>query len=193
MADSGVARALVVDNTDPKRAGRIAVRFPSHARPDEVHWAPVAAPMAGRQRGLWFVPEVGDEVLVAFEPGEPARPYVIGALWSGSAPPPGGESPHLRMLRTRSGHTLVFDDGASGRIELSLADGKRLSIDAATVRLTDEHGNGLTIEAGSGGVTVQAAAALRLKASQITIESTGPATIKSSATLTLAGSLVRIN
>jgi uncharacterized protein involved in type VI secretion and phage assembly len=192
MAETGVVRALVVANIDPKGAGRIGVRIPGHARSDEVHWAPLAAPMAGRGRGVWFRPEVGDEVLVAFEHAEPARPLVIGALWSGSVPPP--EAGHdLRMIRTRSGHTLVFDDGPDGRVELALGDGKRLSIDEGTVRLVDQHGNGMTIESGSGSVTVQAAGELRLRASRISIESTGPTTIKSSATLTLAGSLVRIN
>ena len=150
--------------------------------------------MAGRQRGMWFVPEVNDEVLVVFEHGDPRRPYIVGALWSADAPPPAaGKDRDLRMIRTRSGHTLLFDDGDGGRVELSLGDGKRLTIDEGTVRLTDERGNGLTIESGSGGVTVQAAGSLRLKASQIVIESTGSTTIKASATLTLAGSLVHIN
>ena len=97
------------------------------------------------------------------------------------------------MIRTRSGHTLVFDDADGGRVELSLGDGKRLAIDDRTVSLTDEHGNGLTIQSASGDVTVRAAGALRLEATQISIESSGPTSITSSAVLTLAGTLVHIN
>ncbi|HVG85076.1 MAG TPA: phage baseplate assembly protein V [Vicinamibacterales bacterium] len=197
MAEIGVARAVVVDNTDAQQgAGRVGVRFPWHSRPDAIHWAPIAAPMAGRDRGLWFRPEPGDEVLLAFERGDLRHPYVVGGVWSRSGPPPApsaGGGRDLRMIRTRSGHTLVFDDADGGRVELSLGDGKRLAIDDRTVSLTDEHGNGLTIQSASGDVTVRAAGALRLEATQISIESSGPTSITSSAVLTLAGTLVHIN
>ena len=157
MAEIGIAKAVVVDNTNPKGVGRVGVRFPWHTRPEDVHWAPLAAPMAGRDRGLWFRPEVGDEVLVAFERGDSRLPYIIGGLWNAAAPPPAGAagtSNDLRMIRTRNGHTLLFDDAGSGHVELTLKDGKRLSIDDETVRLTDEHGNGLTVRSGSGGVSL---------------------------------------
>ena len=195
MAEFGVARAVVVDNTDPTGAGRIGVRFPWHSRADELHWASLLAPMAGEKRGIWFRPEAGDEVLVAFERGDLRSPYIVGGLWSAAAPPPESrEGSDLRMIRTRSGHTLVFDDGGGGRVELTLKDGKRLSIDDQAVRLADEHGNGLTIQSGSGGVTVQAGGTLRLRAgAQISIEAGGPVTVQSSASLTLRGAVVHIN
>ena len=90
MAEIGVARAVVVDNTDAQGAGRVGVRFPWHSRPDAIHWAPIAAPMAGRDRGLWFRPEPGDEVLVAFERGDLRHPYVVGGVWSRSDSATGG-------------------------------------------------------------------------------------------------------
>jgi uncharacterized protein involved in type VI secretion and phage assembly len=194
MAEIGFARAVVVDNTDPKGAGRIGVRFPWHSRPDELHWASLVAPMAGDRRGIWFRPEVGDEVVVAFEHGDLRLPYLVGGVWNAAAPPPStDEGRDLRMIRTRSGHTLVFDDGADGGVELTLKDGKRLSIGDRTVSLGDERGNGLTIHADSGDVTIHAAGTFRIRAAQISIEGQGPVEVRSSSALALRGSVVRIN
>jgi uncharacterized protein involved in type VI secretion and phage assembly len=83
----GVARAIVVDITDPVAGGRIKVQFARRHGELEV-WAPVSLPVGGNRTGLWALPEVGEEVLVAFEEGDPDRPIVIGSLWNGRLPPP---------------------------------------------------------------------------------------------------------
>jgi hypothetical protein len=121
---------------------------------------------------------------------------VIGSLWNGK-----DRSPHtnadgrndVRQIKTRKGHTLTFDDGSRGRVQLELNDGKRLSIEEDSVTLQDGDGNGLTIESGSGGVTIRAAGRLTLRASEISIEASGTMDIKAAAILTVQGSLVRIN
>src|SRR5690242_883455 len=81
----GVRIAIVTDNQDPNGYGNVKVRLPwlgdSDTNSYEV-WARLATMMGGDNRGSWFVPEVGDEVLVAFDGGNPNRPYVIGALWN---------------------------------------------------------------------------------------------------------------
>ena len=87
----GVYPATVSDVSDPENQGRVRVRLPWSPDPGgsgyEV-WARLATLMAGDGRGSWFIPDVNDEVLVAFEGGSPRRPYVVGALWNGRDAPP---------------------------------------------------------------------------------------------------------
>ena len=77
---TGVVIGIVTNNNDPDRLGRVKVRFPWLSGSTESHWARVATPMAGNGRGLYFLPEVDDEVLVLFERGDVRFPFVIGAL-----------------------------------------------------------------------------------------------------------------
>src|SRR5437868_30783 len=110
---NGVVVGIVTNNQDPDGLGRVKVRFPWLSDTDESTWARVAAPMAGKDRGAYFLPEVDDEVLVAFEHGDPRFPYVLGALWNGNAQPfltnEDGKN-DLRVIRSRSGHTIVLND-----------------------------------------------------------------------------------
>ena len=82
----GVRVAVVVELNDPSAAGRIKVEIPSLAGSLEV-WARVSLPLGGNRTGLWALPEVGDEVVVAFENGDVSRPFVVGSLWDGKKPP----------------------------------------------------------------------------------------------------------
>jgi uncharacterized protein involved in type VI secretion and phage assembly len=196
MAEAGVAIAIVVDNKDDTGTGRVKVRYPWHERPRDTYWARVATLMAGSRRGVQFIPEEGDEVLVAFEHGDLRAPYVVGSLWSGTSPPPVSNADgrnDVRLIRTRSGHTLTFDDSSIGRVQLQLNDGKRLSIDQEKITLQDESGNGVTIESGSGAVTVRSAGRLLLEASQISLDASGTIEIKAAGQLTLRGAVVHIN
>jgi uncharacterized protein involved in type VI secretion and phage assembly len=196
MAETGVAVAIVVDNTDDSGTGRIRVRYPWQGESAETYWARVATPMAGNSRGCYFIPEKGDEVLVAFERGDLRLPYVIGSLWNADAPPPAANKDgrnDVRLIRTRKGHLLKFDDGPRGSVRLELNDGKRLSIDDNAIILEDRNGNGLTIQSATGALTIRSSGQLTLKASQISIEASGTIAVKAAATLTLQGSLVNIN
>src|SRR5262245_61778369 len=87
----GVYPAQVTDIKDPDSMGRVKVKLPwspdTGSESYEV-WARIATLMAGNNRGTWFIPDAEDEVLVAFEAGNPARPYVVGALWNGQDSPP---------------------------------------------------------------------------------------------------------
>lgn len=88
-SSSGVVVGIVTDNDDPQHLGRVKLRFPSLSADYVSHWARVAAPGNGASRGMVWIPEVEDEVLVAFESGDRQRPFVLGGLWNGSdAPPP---------------------------------------------------------------------------------------------------------
>ena len=119
----GVVVGIVTNVQDPENLGRVKVRFPWLADVSakvESDWARIAAPMAGKARGFYFLPEVEDEVLVAFEHGNPNFPYIVGNLWNGKDAPPEnnsvahtGEGTIHRMLVTRSGHKVIFDDSNS--------------------------------------------------------------------------------
>jgi uncharacterized protein involved in type VI secretion and phage assembly len=113
----GVYVARVLDNVDPKDAARVKVKFPWETGASESNWAPVAMPHAGGGRGMYFMPEIGDEVLVAFEQGDPNRPVVLGSLWNGNDPPPndglhGDEQSNndIKRIVTKSGNRFVMDD-----------------------------------------------------------------------------------
>jgi uncharacterized protein involved in type VI secretion and phage assembly len=142
--------------------------------------------MAGDGRGLVMRPEVGDEVLIVYEQGDPRRAYVVGALWSNvDRPPDGGPDPssnHWRFIRSRSGHLVKLDDTpGQERIEIEDKDGKcRLVIDTAgdSIALLADSGS-ITIEATAGNVVVNAPAAqVTVNADQVSVEATGEAQIK---------------
>jgi uncharacterized protein involved in type VI secretion and phage assembly len=196
MAEAGVAVAVVVDNTDKSGLGRVRVRYPWQRESRETYWARVAVPMAGNHRGFYFVPEVDDEVLVAFERGDLRSPYVVGSLWNSAAKPPVEDRDgrnDIRQVRTRGGHTLTFDDGVRPSVRLELSDGKRLSIADEAIVLDDGKGNGVTIQGQDGAITIRATGHLVLSGSQISIESSGTLDVSAAAALTVRGAVVRIN
>lgn len=195
-AAKGVAVALVTDNTDDSGQARVKVSYPWHSQPRNSYWARVVSPMGGKDRGAYFIPEVGDEVLVAFERGDVRFPYVVGCLWNGQDRAPETNSDgrnDRRLLRSRKGHKLTFDDGTKGLVRLELNDGKKLEIDDDGVRLDDGQGNSLSIASRGGAVTLQAAASLTLKAPSIDLQASGSMSLKAGAQLTLNGALVTIN
>src|SRR5262245_3996932 len=99
----GVYSASVLDNRDPEGLAGVLVRVaPGSTSVSEV-WARVATMMAGRNKGTLFLPEVGDEVLVAFERGDVRAPCVIGSLWNGKARPPAGDPGSTKLIRSRTG------------------------------------------------------------------------------------------
>ncbi len=197
-AVKGVALGLVTQNQDPEGMGRVKLRFPWHSEQAETDWVRIAVAMAGNDRGSFCLPEIGDEVLVAFERGDMTAPYVLGALWNGQDKPPAGNDDgnnNLRMFKTRKGHVLSFDDDdAKGKIELALADGKhKLTIDDDGIKLDDGNGNSLSIESMAGNVTIEAKTKLTLKGQMIAIEAGGTMSIKATGTLTLQGAAININ
>ncbi|MEA2942698.1 MAG: hypothetical protein QOD09_3227 [Bradyrhizobium sp.] len=192
----GVAIAIVTQNRDPEGLGRVKVRFPWYENSNESYWARVAVPMAGSKQGTYFLPEKDQEVLVAFEREDVRFPYVIGALWNGKDTPPTTNSDgknDQRLIRSRKGHQLMFDDGAKGLVELKLDDGKKLAIDDNGIRLDDGKGNSLTIDSNSGALDIKAIGQLTIKAPKITLDASASLEIKAGATMTIRGTLVQIN
>jgi hypothetical protein len=107
----GVTVGKVINPLDPMTLGRVQVQLPFIDSLDLSPWARVAVPMAGLLHGTYFIPNIGDEVLVAFEHGDVNAPYIIGCLWNAMAPPP-LPSPllQIRAIRTLVGNQIVFTE-----------------------------------------------------------------------------------
>ena len=142
---------VVTDNKDPSKLGRVKVKLPILSDQDSTHWAPIVMSGAGKNRGWFFIPEPDDEVLVVFEHGDLNRPVVIGALWNGKDGPPGDNKNGKndgRMIKSRAGSKVSFDDGPNPNIVLEDGSGKgRITLDTKN--------NKITIEALEGDVCLQ--------------------------------------
>jgi uncharacterized protein involved in type VI secretion and phage assembly len=193
----GVVVGVVTNNRDPDDLGRVRVRFPWLSEEDESAWARVVAPMAGPDRGMYFLPEVDDEVVVAFEHGDMRFPYVIGAVWNGEDTAPesndDGEN-NRRTIRSRSGHLIRFDDTDGGeRIEIVTASqDTRIVLGAAD--------NTIEVSA-AADITVTAGGTLQLAGNGVEIRSDAGITVRAAADVDLGadgscnvkGAVVNIN
>ncbi|HEV7991895.1 MAG TPA: phage baseplate assembly protein V [Gemmatimonadaceae bacterium] len=192
----GVAIALVTQNKDDDGLCRVKVRYPWHDKPRESYWARLAMPMTGKDRGLVLIPEVGDEVLVAFEREDLRFPYVLGSLWNGKEKPPlandDGKN-DKRILKSRKKHYLLFDDGDKGVVELAHEKGRRITFDDDGFVVQDEKGNTVKVNSSSGDMTIEAKGKLSIKAQSITIESSSTLDLKASGPMTVRGLTVAIN
>ena len=161
-------------------------------------------PMAGKNRGSFFLPEVGDEVLVAFDRDDFHHPYVLGALWNGKDTPPETNSDgknNIRKIKSRSGHEIVFNDDDQGKkekVEIKTRAGHQVVLDDSAggekIEIKDKTGsNKVVIDSVKNDVTVESAMTLKLKAQKIDIEAGAAMQLKAGATLTVQGALVKIN
>jgi uncharacterized protein involved in type VI secretion and phage assembly len=159
----GVVVAVVTSVDDEQQLGRVRVRFSFGGRTESA-WARIATPWAGSgQRGAYFVPEVDDEVLVAFADGNLGHPYILGFLWSQPAPPPESSPKAGRsVIRSARGHKIEVDDNR-GLISLKTSSGCRLVLDDLTGNVTIESNGSLeiksamdlTLEATTGSVSIK--------------------------------------
>jgi uncharacterized protein involved in type VI secretion and phage assembly len=173
----GVHPAVVTDVVDPDGQGRVRVRLPwspdTAGRSYEA-WARLATLMAGSGRGSWFVPDVGDEVLVAFEGGDARRPYVVGALWNGEDDPPavmdGAGANDRKVLRSRNGVQVTLDDSTGReRLVLETPGGQRIALEDGPGRISVQDANGNRAVFETSGVTVTSAAQVKVEASTVEI------------------------
>lgn len=151
LVGSHIQTALVANNQDPENLGRIKVNFPWASDADSV-WARIATADAGEQRGFYTIPDVGDEVLVAFERGDTTQPVIIGSLWNNSAKPH-SEAPDpdnmVKMWVTRSGNMFFMSD-IEGEQEIRLLTGdKKNSI------MLKAKGPEIVIQSDGGDITLK--------------------------------------
>ena len=195
----GVVVALVTSTKDPQGLNRVKVRYPWLGNEAEGNWARVAVPMAGQQMGIFFLPEVGDEVLVAFEHGDVRFPYVIGALWNGQSKPPasiGDDGKNdVRMIKSRSGHTIrLSDEDGKEKIEIIDKSGKNLiSIDTAKNTIIIAADKDVTISAPNGAIKLDAQKVEIAASTDTKIEAGAGMNVKASANLNIKGAIVNIN
>jgi uncharacterized protein involved in type VI secretion and phage assembly len=194
----GVVVGVVTNNQDPDGLGRVKVKFPWLSDADESNWARVAAPMAGKERGVYFLPEVDDEVLVAFEQGDLRFPYVLGALWNGKDSPPAKNDDgknNLRVIQSRSGHVIRLND-ADGQEKIEILDksGKnKIVFDTANNTITITADKDITLSAAQGTIKLEAQKIEIKSSADAKIEAGSNLDVKASAQMTIKGATVNIN
>ncbi len=198
----GVVVGIVTNNKDPEGLGRVKLNFPWRDCEQESYWARIATMMAGNERGTYFLPDVEDEVLVAFERGDINEPYVLGVLWNGKDKPPADNSDgknSIKKIKSKSGHEVVFsDEDGKEKVEIKSKAGHTIVLDDASgsekIEIKDKSGsNSVVIDSAQNGITIESSSILKLKSQMIEIESGGMMKIKAGAVLTIEGSLVKIN
>lgn len=194
----GVVVGIVTNNKDPDGVGRVKLKFPWLSTEDESAWARVASPMAGKKRGIFFLPEVDDEVLVVFEHGDVNMPYIIGSLWNGVDLPPETNNDgknNIRMIKSRSGHTITIDD-TEGKEKIEIADktgNNTITIDTKNNKLSFKSDKDIEISAPNGKVSINAKD-FEVKAStSAKVEASTGMDLKASGTMNIKGATVNIN
>jgi uncharacterized protein involved in type VI secretion and phage assembly len=187
--------AVVTNNKDEDNLGRIKVKYSWGDENNESYWARVAVPMSGDGYGTYFIPEVDDEVLVAFVNGDVTSPIIIGSLWNQSDTPPHDNSDgknNTKAIRSRSGHTIIFDDNdaeSSEKLEIVSSAGHKIVLDDKKgnekVTIADKSGNSVELDAVKNKLSISSAMEISIDATKITINASGE--------LVLKGGIIRIN
>jgi uncharacterized protein involved in type VI secretion and phage assembly len=189
----GVVPAIVTNFQDPDNLGRVKVAFPWMMNEEksveiESDWIRIATPFAGAERGFQFIPEVNDEVLVAFEHGNATRPYIIGCLWNGKDKPPLPNSKvndksniTQRLIKSRSGHLVILDDtkGSEQIIIRDKSEKNEIVIDTKSNSINIKCDKNISLDAG-GDITLSAKG-------KVSIESTADTTIAANAKFAAEG------
>ena len=199
----GVVTGVVTSLNDPEKLGRVKVKLPWLGADVESFWARVAAPSAGAERGFAYLPEVDDEVLLAFEHGAVNRPYILGGLWNTQDKPPegdkllDGDKVVQRVIKSRSGHLIILDD-TDGKEQIVIRDKtgeNEIVIDSADKKLTIKVGGEMLVET-KGKITMKSASDdivmdcnnLTVKTKQnITLEASSNVDLKATANCTVQG------
>lgn len=195
-----VAVAEVIENIDTTGGARVKLRLPW--LPGYEPWARVSAVFAGSDSGAFFIPQPGDEVLVAFNQGDVREPYVLGSLWNGQDGPPVDapiDAVAKRVVVTPGGHRIELDD-LEQSVKIETSTGQRVVLETAKIELETAKGAAkLTLET-SGRVAISANTALEIKAPSIKLEGTNvevkgtaSGTFDGGASCTVKGAVVRIN
>jgi len=219
----GVMIGIVIKNdstndSEKPGPGRVKVKIPLIGM-KESNWARIVSFMAGKERGAFFLPEVEDEVLVAFENGDVNKPFVIGALWNGKDAPPETNSDgknNIRVIKSRSGHMIqLCDKKDEEKILIKSSKGHIFEMDdkkgSETFNMVDKSGkNKMVISTKDNKVTItsekdiefsapkgklsMSAKNIEIKSSADTkMEASAGMNIKASANMTIKGATVSIN
>jgi uncharacterized protein involved in type VI secretion and phage assembly len=193
---AGMVSAMVSDTKDPQKLGRVLLNFVWDDQPTA--WARVASYSAGLNHGAFWVPEVGDEVLVGFEFGDPSRPVVVGSLYHTKSAPQAeteGGIQDVLLARTKAGTEIRVLQAEKGeKIRLRVGDsGPEISLvagDAAAVAITVESG---TCNLKAKKIALTADEEVNIKGGKLSLESEGEITITASKTVRVKGSQIDLN
>lgn len=148
---AGIVTGTVVDNVDPTSMGRVKVRMRWNDAGEATRWTRVASMYAGNMRGIYYLPEIGDEVVVAFEMGDPERPIVVGSLWNGLDKAPALGKNEAKRIITRTGNTIqMLDEQGTERIEIFTPEGK------CWIQLTNNKGKPVITVHSEGDIAFEA-------------------------------------
>lgn len=198
----GVVTGLVTNNKDEENLGRVKVKY-AWLGEIESDWVRIAAPMGGAERGFYYLPEVNDEVLIAFEHGNPHRPYIVGTLWNSRDKPPEPNNQAVgadgkvnrRVLKSRSGHLIVLDD-TQGKEQIVIRDktGKNeVIIDSAKNSISINVQKDYSLDA-TGNVTIDSKGNVTVSSKgNVSIESIGNLNLKAAGMLNIKGNKVSID
>ncbi|MGB9180934.1 MAG: phage baseplate assembly protein V [Pyrinomonadaceae bacterium] len=204
-AGYAVAPGVVTNNLDLLAEGRVQVRIPS--LPAFEPWARLAAVGGGSGRGFLWVPQIDDEVLVAFNQNDERDAYVLGGLWNTRDRPPVTSPTDFlikRVIKTGVtsgvGHEIEFDDALQS-IKITTSTKQKIIIDPLKIEMTNTAGTvKITLDNTQQAISIEAVASIELKAAQIKlqavnidIEGTAATNIKSTGICSINGSLVKIN
>lgn len=192
----GLMTAIVTNNQDPDQQGKVRIKLPGMTDDETGPWARVAVLMGGGNRGTFFLPDEGDEVLVAFDNCN--VPYIVGGLWNGQDQPPDTNADgknNKRFIKSRSGHLIRLDDTkGSEKVEIIDKSGNNsITFDTANNSVTISSGQDITISAPNGTITLKAKTISLTSDSDSSVVATGNLTLQASQQTTIKGSTVNIN
>ncbi len=197
----GAVVAVVTNTDDPQNCGRVKVQFPWMSEDAESNWARVISAGAGPEAGLFFIPDVGDEVIVVFEHGDFQRPYILGGVWNGAdhlppeAPNGGAERPLVRSWRSRTGHRITVYDTAENKVEIITNGGQQIVLNDADREITVTTSGGLVIclADGDGKITVEGNE-IELKANgSLKIQSGANMDLQAGGQVSIKGAMINLN
>ncbi len=194
----GVVIGIVTNNQDPEGMGRVKVKFPWLSNEDESHWARMASLMTGDQSGVYFLPEVDNEVLVAFEHGDVRFPYILGALWNGKEKPPAANDDgknNIRVIHSRSGHVIrLNDEEGNETIEIVDKSGKnKIVFNTAENAIAITTDKDITLSAPNGTIKLDAQKIEIKSSADSKIEAGAGMDVKANATMNLKGATINLN
>lgn len=198
----GVYEAIVTGNNDPSKEGRAQVRFPWFDEQMTTEWCRVQQFYAGNDYGAFFVPEVGDEVLVAFIQGDMHFPVILGGLYNGKDKSPSARASDKdqKMIRTKGKHEILLDDTQGDEhVRIKTKAGHEITLNDVSgsekITIVDSKAkNRFEIDTAANSITVQSnGGKLVLKANEIEISADSTLKVQAGGQMTIKGATVNIN
>ena len=181
---TSVVVGVVTQTQDPDGLGRVRVQYPALGDDAEGWWARIVSPAAGPSRGLLMMPVAGDEVVLAFEQGDPRRPYVLGSVWNGQARP--GDD----LVKSDGSFALASDHdvGVAAQGQAMITAQQALTIKGESISAQAQSG----VEVKGATITVQADGSVTIKGASVTVQAQGSLSVQASGTVQISGAAVML-